>query len=1231
MSSSTVTFSVVAEANHFTANTYLYDGPHFEDDIAQWDDVKKTRDRLEIPMRRSLAETGHYPVDAGQTLLRNIGWRKGFTLVQGSTLEKLHLIVKPGTTSRLVPELLPVGNKWLDQVLPIYRTIKVGQRAVRRHRKMTLAIIYQSGSSDQSFKHLAETLQEILLENGIDVQTFAGDRFNAPQLDQLDEVFFNHRAVLFLGHLSRKTTPFGWQMTDDYAVPVKTIANYLQNATSQDRIPEVIFSLCCSGAWGDPTQEDDPNTFYPAKFLEAGVRYFCGAWMDVTFSIDKEKETQGWAVLKTMAVEFFSRWATEPDTAVQHLYDAKQTAVKQNTKPYLDGSTYDFHLLTSLFQIYVGGAEVINQPPGAMVSGVSVGDILGEYVLGQEMWVDPYARTFWAHHKTEKTQHMIQVLVDQLQDDIEISAELDLVIQKLQDAGLSPNHLIPRRHEFAMWAKKDAHKLQRLHILIYDRPLHESASDWTRLVDRPSNIQSTIHFQEVLNLGTQISLQLAELHEKGILHGNLDPTSIVLRRPNKNEFSLEIRDAMSNIDWENARLPIMKDAWVRQLHTGRTTDWRYAPPEATKQIKQEVRLRGDCWGLGMILYRLATGELPYGEEDLSEKMHPVSIADVMPNVPEALDRIVRECFVPDSTLRPSAALITQRLMLALQSGGTYITRLEQDLLAHIQAGYRLFAIVAEDPGDVKIILDSLTSRPQKGTTYRLFEAIPQIGLRDAQTGNVVVPWLDVQTVTQIYQEASRQQGLPPGLPPTLSEIDAINSEEIFAHAYNALAQPNEYRSHHPTHQIPILLIHNSGWWEGDTEESELAIQRRLKLCQLGERDLVVIVTDAFITLDSALTRVFNVLHHPPLTPSQLFEEILAAPKSIPIEVPAISPEVAIEIAQDLHPTDRREAMDAIRMSALQHNKIDAHLVAVRDANRAAALKHSSLMTYLPTNKLVKPEHVGLSPTLELQVNQWVQAASRHQFAPRQILIQGRSGAGKTVLAQRLSYQLHRTMLRIEADRCLRGNVGESEAILREMLSEVTLLGQVVVLIDNVHRFAVTEGGRGDATMGRMASIVLQWLDQLPGNVIVLVTWVGRVLPQWQRRFGIRLSLDQSAALDRPDTETLDLPAAPDQTDAKSRAYRTAVFVAIFRKFGLDLLASDMEFMTTLANGTHPTDHKLLRPIARKYPERPLGKYTIELRTPADIESWIADTIYLHYSEINKPESSEFWLKAIEGA
>lgn len=1214
MSLATVTFSVVAEANHFTANTYLYDGARFEDDVATWDDVKRTRDRLETHMRKALAETGHYPIDAGHMLLRNIGWRKGFVLIQNPALEKLHLIVKPGTTSRLVPELLPIEDKWLDQVLPIYRTIKVGQRAVWRHREMTLAIIYQSGS-DQPFKYLAETLQENLLEKGIDVQTFAGDRFGEPQLDQLDEVFFNHRAILFLGHLWRKSTPYGWQMTDDYAVPVKDIAGYLQNATSQDRIPEVVFSLCCSGAWGDPAQEDDPNAFYPAKFLEAGVRYFCGAWMDVTFSIDEEKTTQGWSVLETMVVEFFARWAAEPDSAVQHLYDAKQTAVKQNTKPHPSG--YDFHLLTSLYQIYVGGAEIINQPPGAMVSGVAEGDMLGDYMLEQEMWIDPYARTFWAQDKTEGTKHLVQVLVDQLQDDMEISAELDSIIEKLQDAGLPPTHLIPRRHEFAMWTQKDNRKVQRLHTLIYDRPLYESASDWARLVDQPTNVQSPTHFQEVLNLGTQISFQLAELHEKGILHGNLDPTSIVLRHLHKDEVPSEIGDVISKVGWEDIKLPIMKDAWVRQIHAGRTTDWRYAPPEATKQAKQETQLRGDCWGLGMILYRLATGELPYGEEDSAEKMHPVSVADVMPNVPEALDRIVRECFVPDPTLRPSAALIAQRLLLALQSGGTYITQLEQELLAHIQAGYRLFAIVAEDIGDVKPILENLTSRHQKGTSYRLYEAVPQIGLRDARSGNVVVSWLDMNAVTQIFQQIHQQNGLLPGPPPTLSEVDAINSEEIFAYAYNVLAQPNISGSQHLPSQIPILFIHNAGWWEGDTEESELAIQRRLKLCQLRERDLVVIVADAFLTLDSALTRIFNVLYYPPLTPSQLFEKILAAPRSLSIEVPTIMPEVAIEIAQHLYPTSHRELMDAIRLSVLQQGKIDTHLVEVRDERRAKTLRHSSLTSYLPLRKLVKPEYVGLSPTLELQVNQWARAITLNQPAPRRVLLQGRSGAGKTVVAQRMSHQIQRAMLRVEADRCLRGSVGESEAILREMMNEVDSLGRVVVLIDNVHRFAVSGDGQGGATMGRMASIVLQWLDQTPGEVIVIATWIGIVLPQWQRRFGMRLSLDQLAAPDHPDIE--------------SRAYRTAVFAAIFRKFGLDLLASDMEFMTTLANGTHPADHVPLRPIARKYPERPLGTYTTELRTPADIESWIAETIYLHYSETDKPESVDFWLKAIEGA
>lgn len=780
-----------------------------------------------------------------------------------------------------VTRLLPVRNNdnsatWLDTFTPIYRTIDhVEQRPVRRCGDKSLAIIYQD---EDIFFEMARMLKRELHNSKLEkIDLYNGGEFvngHKKYVSLLTEVFHKHRAVLFLGHLhrGRESDEGGWSLTREKVLKMSDLGKFL-GAEGKHRgstfigkeyggsspIPEVVFANCCFSAGEDPESRTQEALSYPKLFLDAGVRFFIGTSMDIVLSAGNMRNDLD--IIQRLVCEFFSSWADTSDKAIEHLYHAKEKC--------------NFHLLTSLYQIYsVGGEQLIThgrkEPLGALVSGISAGDKLGDYLITKELWSERYARTFWAKNLIKESYHLVQVLVDEWQDKPGLTKGLQTAIQKFTEAGLSPGHLVPNRHQVCMLIRQGKEQ-RNMHVIVYDRPSDDSDKNWYPLGSRSFNQNSSSHFMEVLRIGAGISAYLSELHAKKIQHGNLDSDSILFHKDGGIEQV------------------VIKDAWVRHALPGRFTDPRYAAPEEPANEEGIDELKYDCWGLGVILFELATGKSPFGEAESSEQGLRYSLKEALgPTghlVPEALDRVIRECLVPSANLRPSAELIAKRLVLAYQAGGTYISEFETELDIRIQAGHRLFAVIIDDVSELESILISMTKRQHRrlpantsatnhNISYRLFVMSEEVGLVDQRSGNLIVPWVNAQELYQLMHEQAAQNNLPsPGFP-SYNEVAVYNAEIIFSQVTTMLQSSS-------SNDIPIVLIRGSTWWDYGPPA-----WRILKMCQSNPRTYpIIIVADSLIPLDPELGRLFSVVNFPPPSPAVLFEHILAFKDTEQLTVP----------------------------------------------------------------------------------------------------------------------------------------------------------------------------------------------------------------------------------------------------------------------------------------------------------------------------------------------------------
>ena len=198
-------------------------------------------------------------------------------------------------------------------------------------------------------------------------------------------------------------------------------------------------------------------------------------------------------------------------------------------------------------------------------------------------------------------------------------------------------------------ARKISHRnVGRMYELMEDRGAHFITMEYVPGEDLRSFIRRSgqLTVGKTISVAKQVCEGLDEAHRQGIIHRDLKPSNIIIDR----EGNAKI------MDFGIARSLAAKSTTGLGVMIGTP---EYMSPEQVEG--KDVDPRSDIYSLGIILYEMSTGRVPFegdtpftiGVKQKSER--PKSPREFNAGIPEDLNKLILKCLEKDKAARPQSA------------------------------------------------------------------------------------------------------------------------------------------------------------------------------------------------------------------------------------------------------------------------------------------------------------------------------------------------------------------------------------------------------------------------------------------------------------------------------------------------------------------------------------------------------------------------------------------------
>ena len=231
------------------------------------------------------------------------------------------------------------------------------------------------------------------------------------------------------------------------------------------------------------------------------------------------------------------------------------------------------------------------------------------------------------------------------------------------------------------------------------------------------DIPSQVSPEEIARLGVAMAQAAHALHRHNVVHLDLKPAVLL-------DFGLSNHAHYPDLLAEQLRKAVGSPAWIS--------------PEQVVGVRGDPR--SDIFAIGVMLYQLCTGELPFGEPQtvagLRQRlwMDPVPPRKVHPELPEWLQEVVLRCLEPEALQRyPSAAHLAfdlahpEQVAITARGRNTHGTSFKTHFKRWFKAAgmqYQPSPLPAQQIEDVPIIMVAVPHKDvTDATLYSLRQAV----------------------------------------------------------------------------------------------------------------------------------------------------------------------------------------------------------------------------------------------------------------------------------------------------------------------------------------------------------------------------------------------------------------------------------------------------------------------------------------------------------------------------
>lgn len=282
---------------------------------------------------------------------------------------------------------------------------------------------------------------------------------------------------------------------------------------------------------------------------------------------------------------------------------------------------------------------------GTLLSGTELDAYIIEFLLGSGGVGNVYAARH-AHLDRE-------VALKHLRPEVALNAK---IVQRFFDEARAANRV---RHENIVEITDFREHPRFGAYLIMER------LDGQDLADLIFEMGQSVSIQKVLRIAQQTASALGAAHAAGIVHRDLKPDNIFLTRRGGDDHFVKVLDfGVAKLGEGIASADAFKTAAGTLLGTP-----AYMSPE--QGLGQTVDARTDIYALGVILFEMLTGALPFDAETAGEfiVLHatsaPLPITQFREDVPASLVDLVERCMAKAPDDRPGSMLEVEAMLEAI--------------------------------------------------------------------------------------------------------------------------------------------------------------------------------------------------------------------------------------------------------------------------------------------------------------------------------------------------------------------------------------------------------------------------------------------------------------------------------------------------------------------------------------------------------------------------------------